>query len=367
MGKKIIPTFFLIINKKTMKFSLKKLFDTNRLLTAICGVLLIVNITGFVYLSTVTPFSVPFLIVSNLITIGLMLMVFKPVNQIIKEAVDKEKQEEQLREEKLLKEKSDLKQQNDNLSSKILELNDEKEKLKSELDSVKQYNSLENSQRLTLKLETMEYEKEGYIVKEEIVRHTNYGEEITKSNPWLLDFADKGEQKVFFTKKYHEKALIGIDLTKVRYCRKNDFIYLEGVKFENLHNEMTLRRNVDEDINRCYVLNCKEDKTTINNDSKYNDFKKWYIENQNSIFQVNFNAEVMDICNKYTDVLRQTLLNRYPQVCFVDGKLENCIGLENLQTEFLEAGNQNDLIKISNSMMMISAAIQETMPNVNNP
>jgi hypothetical protein len=351
-----------------MNFSLKKLFDSNRLLVGVCAILLIVNASVFVYLAAATLISVPFIILSNIITALLMLMLFKPVNQIIKEAVEEERNAESGREEKLVKEKNELQKKNENLSAEILELSTEKEQLQNELDTAKQYNSFETAQKLTAKLETMEYEKEGYIVKEEIVRHTNYSEEIAKSNPWLLDFSDKGEQKVFFTKKYHDKALIGIDLTKVRFCRTADGrVCLEGVRFENLHKEMTLKKNGKNEINRCFVLNCKDDKTTVNNDTKYNSFKKWYTETQDSIFQINFNAEVDEICDRYTLVLRKTLQERFPKISFVDGQLEDSLGADAFSAGFLDSGKEPDLIKISNSMMMISTAIKNTMPVINNP
>lgn len=350
-----------------MKFSLKKLFDANRLLTTLCGVLLIVNIAVFVYLAATMYISVPFIIISNIITVFLMLMIFKPVNQILQEAVEEEKNAEKERQEKLEKEKAELKTEKEKLETELLQVRTEKEKLESELNSAKQYNSLDNVQKLTLKLETMEYEKEGYIVKEEVVRHTNYSEEIAKSNPWLLDFSDKGEQKVFFTKKYHDKALIGIDLTKVRYCRKGNQVYLEGVKFENLHKEMTLKKSSKDEFNRCFILNCKDDKTTVNNDNKYNGFKKWYSDCQDELFRINFDAEVGNICANYTSVLRKTLQDRFPQVVFVENTLEHVIGLENITAGFLGSGIEPDLIKISNSMMMISSAIQNTMPVINNP
>lgn len=296
-----------------------------------------------------------------------MLMIFKPVNQILQEAVEEEKNAEKERQEKLEKEKLELKNDKEKLENELLEIKNEKAKLENELDTAKQYNSLENFQKLTLKLETMEYEKEGYIVKEEVVRNTNYSEEIAKSNPWLLDFSDKGEQKVFFTKKYHDKALIGIDLTKVRYCRKGNQVYLEGVKFENLHKEMTLKRDTKNDYNRCFILNCKDDKTTVNNDSKYNGFKTWYSDCQDELFRINFDAEVGNICANYTCVLRKTLQDRFPQIVFVESTLEQVIGLENITAGFLDSGKEPDLIKISNSMMMISSAIQHTMPVINNP
>lgn len=358
---------------RNMKFNLKKLFDTDRYLVGFCGVLLIVNIAVFVYLSATMPVSVPFVIISNVITIFLMLMIFRPVNKILQEAVLEQKHEEQEREEKLRLEKAELEKHNQKLQGELSELSLEKEKLKTELDSVKQYNSLSNDVRTVLKLETMNYEKEGYIVKEENVRDTGYGLEIPGNKPLLLNFSDKGEQKVLYTHKYHDKALIGIDLTKVRLCKKDGNIYFEGVKFENLHPEMTVKdsfkayENQNVAINRCIILNVETDKTTINNDSKYNEFKRWYSENQDKIFELNFNAEVCRICDNYTRVLRQTLSDRFPQIVFLDGKIEHFPGLENPVIKELEICRENDILQISNSMLMVSAAIKNTMPAINNP
>jgi hypothetical protein len=130
---------------------------------------------------------------------------------------------------------------------------------------------------------------------------------------------------------------------------------------------MTLKKNGKNEINRCFVLNCKDDKTTVNNDTKYNSFKKWYTETQDSIFQINFNAEVDEICDRYTLVLRKTLQERFPKISFVDGQLEDSLGADAFSAGFLDSGKEPDLIKISNSMMMISTAIKNTMPVINNP
>lgn len=356
-----------------MKFNLKKLLDTDKLAVGICGALLLINIAVFVYLSATMYITVPFLIISNIITIILMLTLFRPVNKILDEAVQERKRDDEKLQEKLRTEKAELEKLNQKLNGEISDLNLEKEKLKTELDSVKQYNSLSNDVRTVLKLETMNYEKEGYIVKEENVRDTGYGLEIPGNKPLLLNFSDKGEQKVLYTHKYHDKALIGIDLTKVRLCKKDGNIYFEGVKFENLHPEMTVKdslkayENQNVAINRCIILNVETDKTTINNDSKYNEFKRWYSENQDKIFELNFNAEVCRICDNYTRVLRQTLSDRFPQIVFLDGKIEHFPGLENPIIKELEICRENDILQISNSMLMVSAAIKNTMPAINNP
>ena len=130
---------------------------------------------------------------------------------------------------------------------------------------------------------------------------------------------------------------------------------------------MTLKRDSKDEFNRCFILNCKDDKTTVNNDNKYNGFKKWYSDCQDQLFRINFDAEVGNICANYTSVLRKTLQDRFPQVVFVESTLEHVIGLENITAGFLGSGIEPDLIKISNSMMMISSAIQNTMPVINNP
>ena len=352
-----------------MKFNLKKLLDTDKLAVGICGALLLINIAVFVYLSATMYITVPFLIISNIITIILMLTLFRPVNKILDEAVQERKRDDEKLQEKLRTEKSELEKLNQKLNGEISDLNLEKEKLKTELDTVKQYNSLQNNVRTVLKLETMTYEKEGYIVKEENVRAQNLGSEIPGNNPLLLNFSDKGEQKVFYTHKYHDKALIGIDLTKVRLCRKNGNIYFEGVRFENLHPEMKVKadKNQEASINRCMILNVEQDKTTINNDSKYTDFKRLYAEKKEKLFEINFNAEVGRICESYTKVLRQTLSESFPQIVFLDGEIEQFHEISNPAIKQLEICRENDIVQISNSMLMVSAAIKNTMPVINNP
>ncbi|MCQ2252549.1 MAG: hypothetical protein MJZ61_03765 [Bacteroidales bacterium] len=347
-------------------FNIKKLWaDTKKVITiTTCGLLLIANIVVFAYLSTATMLpSFIFIIISCIISIFLTAIIYKPISKIIDEEVQNRLNDEHSAQKQLLDEKAELENKVRFQEQKAQEREQEIKRLESELDTAKQYKSISNNANLVLKLEQMEYEKEGYIVKEEYVRDNVYGQDIKKSSPWLLQFADKGEQKVLYIKKFHEKALIGIDLSKVRFCRHEGDIYLEGIKVSNLHPEMTVP--TEEAIDHCLILNTEnngKEVHSLNTDKKYEDFKLWYSKQQEDIFNIDFKSEVTQICAQYTAVLRQNLCNKFPSLHFVDGSIENVVSLQNEPIMSLNLNKDFDILEVSSSIMMIANTMNQTMP-----
>lgn len=347
-------------------FNFKKLLsDTKKVITMVsCALLLISNIVIFAYISTVTMLpSAIAIIISNLVSIFLTFLIYKPISKIIDEEVQHRLNDEFSAQKQLLDEKAELMSKVRFQEEAAQEREKEIKRLESELDTAKQYKSISNNTNMVLKLEQMEYEKEGYIVKEEYVRDNVYGQDIKKSNPWLMQFADKGEQKVLFIKKFHEKALIGIDLCKVRFCRHNGDIYLEGIKVSNLHPEMTMPTETTN--NRCLILNTEnygKEVISLNNDKKYDDFKQWYTKQQDDIFSIDFRSEVSQICTQYTQVLRQNLYNKFPSLHFVDGDIENVIDLKDEPIYSLNISKDFDILEVSSSIMMIANTMNQTMP-----
>ncbi len=346
-------------------FNIKKLFaDTKKVIVIVsCMLLIIGNIAVFAYLSAATLIpSVLVVVASNLITILITFAIYKPINNIIEEEVQTRINDETSAQMKLLAEKNELLQQKKHLEDVAIQREQQIKKLESELDTARQYKSISSNANTVLKLETMEYEKEGYIVKEEFVRDTDLGRDIPKDSMLKLQFKDKGEQKILYIKKFHEKAIIGIDIAKIRFCRHNGLIYLEGVSVQNLHQEMTVR-NDEGNYERCMILNVEDgDPISINTASKYDYFKHDYQIRQKDILDYDFNQEVRSICSSYTNVIQTNLYNKFPTVRFVDGRLEDAIGLTDATIYQLNTSNDLNILEVSSSIVLIANTIHQTMP-----
>jgi DNA gyrase/topoisomerase IV subunit A len=349
-------------------FNIKKLFsDTKKVIIIVtCALLLIGNIVAFAYVGSATMMPT-FLVVilSNIITILITFAIYKPINRIIEEEVQTRIKDENNAQMKLLEEKNELEQQKKYLEDVAAQREQKIKALQSELDTVRSYKSLSADTNTVLKLETMEYEKEGYIVKEEFVRDTEFGRDIKQDSKWNFMKDDKGEQKILYIKKFHEKAIIGIDIAKIRFCRHDGYIYLEGVKVENLHQEMTIRSGDGDGMERCMILNVDNgDIKGINNADKYNWFKQEYSIRQSDLLDFNFNQEVRSICASYTDVIKHNLSTKFPSVRFVDDKIEHAIDLAGEPIYQLNASNDLNILEVSSSIVLIANTIHQTMPAV---
>jgi len=349
-------------------FNIKKLFsDTKKVIIIVtCALLLIGNIVAFAYVGSATMMPT-FLVVilSNIITILITFAIYKPINRIIEEEVQTRIKDENNAQMKLLEEKNELEQQKKYLEDVAAQREQKIKALQSELDTVRSYKSLSADTNTVLKLETMEYEKEGYIVKEEFVRDTEFGRDIKQDSKWNFMKDDKGEQKILYIKKFHEKAIIGIDIAKIRFCRHDGYIYLEGVKVENLHQEMTIRSGDGDGMERCMILNVDNgDIKGINNAEKYNWFKQEYSIRQSDLLDFNFNQEVRSICASYTDVIKHNLSTKFPSVRFVDDKIEHAIDLAGEPIYQLNASNDLNILEVSSSIVLIANTIHQTMPAV---
>ena len=121
------------------------------LATAGCLILIILNVGLFVFLpKSAAPLWV---VISNVITVLIMLLAVKPIMTLQDKEID-EKALAKAREEEALR-------------GKIASLESENRELASRLDTYSQSAGVPSSVNFTFKLETMTYDKSGYIVKEE--------------------------------------------------------------------------------------------------------------------------------------------------------------------------------------------------------
>ena len=120
----------------------------------VCAVLIAVNVGFFIFFPRLlAPLA---LVISNAITVALMIVAVTPLSNILKSAVDRKAQElvEKEKEQQALKDK-------------VQKLENQNFELMSKLDTWGQMASAPTVVSFTAKVETMLYAKDGYIVKEE--------------------------------------------------------------------------------------------------------------------------------------------------------------------------------------------------------
>lgn len=349
-------------------FNIKKLLaDTKKVLTiALCVILLISNIAVFTFLDI--AFIMPgFLtvIISNILSIIITFLIYKPISKIIEEEMQSQLKDEISNQRQILEEKAELESQLKFQEQKARERELEISRLKSELDTALQYKSISNNSSLVLKLETMIHEKEGYVVKCENVRSTPLGRDISQSAPWNPLGKDKGDQKVLYVKKFHEKAIIGIDLEAIRFCRHNGQIYIEGLEMHELHGDLYPRDNNEtsyDNVKICEILNMGNNGLDIigmNTDTKYDNFKGRYANEQDELFIRSFRKEVEQKCKAYTSIMRQNLHMKFPTIQFMDCGIEQIPELAGEPIHLMKLNKDYDILEVSSSIYMIANTMNQ--------
>ena len=179
---------------------------TSYFLTGACFVLIACNVGVFVFLpNLLAPMA---LILSNAITVVLMLVALRPINNLLQREFEKKAAElvEQRQEETALKER-------------VAELESVNKELERKIDSWAQTAGVPANVNLSFKVETMTYDKSGYIVKEEplerFLEDPAYGLSEKKGlmdrfEKWMDSVSHPGERKVLYIGKYYIKASIGL-------------------------------------------------------------------------------------------------------------------------------------------------------------
>lgn len=299
--------------KKTVRSAVdRSRLAASYLMTSACFLLIACNVALFLFLPRLTsPLSI---IVSNAITVILMLVAIQPLNRLIqnefssraRELAEKEKEQKELEE-------------------KVVTLENRNRELESRIDSWAQTSSVPSNLRFTFKVETMTFEKKGYIVKEEpltrfledpaykLSEKKGVFDRITK---WMDEVAHPGEKKVLYIGKYYIKASIGLDFTKIKYSTDGGVLTLFGVKFAKL-NDLAITPD-EEDVNHCWLLNDSLEGPAINNSELYREFTQTYAEIREKEADQILEGQVDALCEHYTAVFRQNLAERFPGIEFID-------------------------------------------------
>lgn len=280
--------------------------------TGACFLLIACNVAVFLFIPKVMlPLAV---ILSNAITVLLMLLAALPINTIVRREFAKKAaqlQEEQKEEQAL--------------RDRVKELESRNKELESRMDTWAQTASVPSSVNLSFKLETMTYDKSGYIVKEEPL--TRFLEDpaykladkkgiLDKLTQWMDSLSHPGERKVLYIGKYYIKASIGIDFTSIKFSVQEGVLTFFGVRFTKL-NDLAIVRD-DDEVSHCWLLNENSDGTTINQSEFYREFTEVYAEYREKEAQEVLEKEVEALCNRYTEVFRSNLCGRFPGIAFCD-------------------------------------------------
>ena len=282
------------------------------LITGACFLLIACNIGAFLFFPKIAaPLAI---ILSNVITIILMLFAFQPVNRLLQRSFEKSAQEYAEREKELL-----------SLKDTVSTLENRNRELENRIDTWNQMATVPSNVNFTFKVETMTYDKSGYIVKEEPVERfledpayklSDKKGIFDKVGRWMDEVMHPGKKKVLYIGKFYAKASIGIDFTKIKYAVRDGSLALFGVRFSKL-NDLAITPDED-DVNHCWLLNEDDLGIRINSSGLYKDFTDAYADIRAGESAAALEAEVETLCDNYTSVFRQKILERFPGTSFQD-------------------------------------------------
>lgn len=281
-------------------------------ITGVCLFLIACNVGLFVFIPhLLLPLAV---ILSNAITVVLMLVALRPINRLMEREYAKKAEELAAR-----------RQEETALRERVVELESANRELERKIDSWTQAAGVPANVNLSFKIETMTYDKSGYIVKEEPLERfledpayglSNKNGLMDRLGKWLDSVSHPGERKVLYIGKYYIKASIGIDFTRIKFSVRDGVLTLFGVRFSKL-NDLAIVRDEDE-VNHCWLLNDGLDGTSINRSEFYREFTEVYAEYREQEAHEALEREILGLCDRYTAVFRSNLAGRFPGIAFCD-------------------------------------------------
>ena len=305
--------------KKILELAGKGSIIKSNIIVVFCAILIAGNVGAFIFLPHIlAPLA---LVLSNVVTVILMVIAFQPISHIMQSILNKK--EEEICERK--KAEKDL-------ADRIESLENENRELTSKLDTWGQMAAAPSSVTFASELITRIYEKKSYLVKEESLEELIADPNFKPADPasfkerflkWRDDLSHSGEKTVLYIGKHYESKALGIDFSKVKYAVEGGRIALYGASITMLHN---LAPAIDEgDIEHCWVLNNDQDKNdkkkkiiSINTADHYSDIPELYSKQCQSHAKEEVDAEVKSLCEHYTKIFRDCLSQHFPGVVFVD-------------------------------------------------
>ena len=292
------------------------------------------------------------IVLSNIITVILTFLAFKPVNDWL-QADLMERQQQLIA--KLEKDRE--------LERKVEALEQENRVLTDKLDTRVQTGALPVHIDYTFKVEQMEYAKQGYVVKEEEVDaldREKYDIPDRKFLETLLEdsmLKDASIRRVLYIHKFYYKVSLGIDFSKMMYALDEGRILFYGVRFVKLHDISSEMLPETDDIDRCEILKVTGDKTEIRSDKDYDGFKAQYREAQAAEVKAGMEEEVEALCGQYTAALQESIRGRFgDRVDFVDSIEE----YRDMNWYSLKASKDETVHEIAANMLMLTILMNKT-------
>ena len=336
----------LLVKKKAREALAGKSLAGSYAAVALCIVLVLVNIFFFIFFARLlSPLAI---LLSNIITLLITSLSFRPVSSLIQNAlVDKEKElVEKAEQEKLREEKINA------LESRNLEL-------EGKLDTRIQTAAAPQDVNFTLKLEQMEFSKTGYVVREEPIEPLLASEEFSEKIPdkgladkvmEKLKLKEPGVRKILYIKKFYYKASIGIDFSRIKFAFDGPDVLFSGVRFSRLHDITSELGHDASDIEHTWVLSEADGgKATILQGPEYDALKETYARIREADAGEALEQEVEALCGQYTDAFRASICERYGGVKFVDG-----INDDKTWYALQEAGGNSRVKELASGMLMLS-------------
>ncbi len=318
---------------------------------ALCVVLVVVNIIMFMLFGRMlAPLAI---LLSNVVTMLIMVLAFRPVNSVIQHALE-ERQEELLRQA----------EQQKLMERKMSELESRNLELEGKLEARTQTAAAPADVNFTFKLEQMEYSKQGYVVREDRFESLLADAGLSGTIPdkgvvekllETLKLKEAGMRKILYVKKFYYKASVGIDFTRIKFALSGDTILFSGVKFSRLHDISSELEPDASDISHTWVLDETEGRTAIIQSSDYDALKEAYARLREADTREALETELDSMCRQYTEAFRASLRERFAGVDFVD-----CIDDDNSWFSLQEVARSPRAAAVASNMLMLTDVLGRT-------
>ena len=292
------------------------------------------------------------IVLSNVITLILAFLAFKPINDFL-QADLMDRQQELI--DKLEKDRE--------LERKVERLEQENRDLTDKLDTRVQTGSLPSRLDYTFRIEQMEYGKQGYVVKEEDVDELDK-ERFTIPDKKFLDvlledsnLREASIRKILYIHKFYYKVSLGIDFSQMMYAMDGENVLFYGVRFQKLHDISSELQPESGDIDRVEILKISGDKTEIRSDKDYDELKKQYRAARSEEVRTGMEEEVTALCNQYTATLQESIRGRFgDRVEFVD----TIEGRRDMNWYALKGSTDPVIHEIAGTLLMLTAVMNKT-------
>ncbi len=211
------------------------------------------------------------IVLSNVVTLVLTFLAFRPLNNWLQNNL-MERQQELI--EKLEKDRE--------LERKVQSLEQENRALSDKLDTRVQTGTLPSNIDYTFKIEQMEYSKTGYVVKEEELDRLDR-EKFSVPDRRFFEtvwedsiLKTPSVRKILYIHKFYYKVTLGMDFSKIMYTYDDGKVLFNGVRFEKLHDISSELAQDSEDIDRCEILKINIDRTELRDDFQFDELKERY-------------------------------------------------------------------------------------------